>query len=80
MLASALASVGVITPELRTELKTLTQWAFALAFVSVGLEFSMTNLRTAGWRPIAVYGGATVFNTVLALVIASLIFGGIAGA
>ena len=79
MLASALASVGVISPELRAELKTLTQWVFALAFVSVGLEFSITDLRSAGWRPIAVYGGATVFNTVLALIVATLIFGGVLG-
>lgn len=73
LLASALASAGVISPELRAELKTVTTWAFALAFVSVGLEFSLTDLRSAGWRPVAVYGGVTVFNTVLALIVASVI-------
>ncbi len=78
MLVSLLATVGVFSPALVKELNTLTQWAFALAFVSVGLEFSLTDLRSAGWRPIAVYGGATVFNTILALIVASLIFGGVA--
>jgi len=80
MFVSLLATTGVISPALVKELNTLTQWAFALAFVSVGLEFSVTDLRTAGWRPLAVYGGATVFNTVLALIVASVIFGGAAGA
>ena len=80
MLVSALATAGVFPPALVKELNTLTQWAFALAFVSVGLEFSMTDLRSAGWRPVAVYGGATVFNTLLALIVASVIFGGAAGA
>jgi uncharacterized integral membrane protein (TIGR00698 family) len=80
ILVSLLASVGAFSPALVSELNRMTQWAFALAFVSVGLEFSMTDLRTAGWRPVAVYGGATVFNTVLALIVASLIFGGVAGA
>lgn len=76
MLVSLLATTGVISPALVKELNTLTQWTFALAFVSVGLEFSVTDLRSAGWRPVAVYGGATVFNTILALIVASVIFGG----
>ena len=76
MLVSLLATTGVISPALVKELNTLTQWTFALAFVSVGLECSVTDLRSAGWRPVAVYGGATVFNTILALIVASVIFGG----
>ena len=76
MFVSLLATTGVISPALVKELNTLTQWTFALAFVSVGLEFSVTDLRSAGWRPVAVYGGATVFNTILALIVASVIFGG----
>lgn len=79
MLVSALATAGAFAPALVRELDTLTKWAFALAFVSVGLEFSLTDLRAAGWRPVLVYGGATVFNSVLALIVASLIFGGVAG-
>jgi uncharacterized membrane protein YadS len=74
-LVSILASAGAFSPALVKEMGTLTRWAFALAFVSVGLEFSLTDLRSAGWRPVLVYGGATVFNTVLALIVASLIFG-----
>jgi uncharacterized membrane protein YadS len=80
ILVSVLASAGAFSPALVSELNRMTQWAFALAFVSVGLEFSLTDLRSAGWRPVAVYGGATVFNTVLALIVASLIFGSFAAA
>ncbi|MEV6815130.1 hypothetical protein [Micromonospora sp. NPDC051296] len=36
----------------------------------------MAALRQAGWRPVAVFGGATVFNLVLALGLASVLFAG----
>ena len=51
------------------------QWLFTLAFISIGLDFSIAEVRKAGWRPLAVYIGATVFNTVLALLVAYVIFG-----
>ncbi len=47
-----------------------------LAFVSIGLEFKVTSLREAGWRPIGVFAAATVFNVLLALALASLLFAG----
>ncbi|MDX2140658.1 MAG: putative sulfate exporter family transporter [Chloroflexota bacterium] len=75
ILVSLLATTGVLTPGLVRELNTLTQWAFALAFVCIGLDFSLVSLRAAGWRPIAVYLSATVFNTLVALAAAWVIFG-----
>lgn len=75
VLVSILVSAGAISPELAKDLDTLSKWFFALAFVSIGLSFSLTDLRQAGWKPIGVYLAATVFNTVLALVVAYLIFG-----
>jgi len=45
------------------------------AFVSIGLEFSLRGLREAGWRPIAVFASATVLNIVVALGLATVLFG-----
>jgi hypothetical protein len=39
------------------------------------LELSLKELGKMGWRPIVVYSAATVFNTVLALGVAWLVFG-----
>ncbi len=75
VLVSILASLRVFTPELAREMNLASQWAFTLAFVSIGLDFSISALRDAGWRPMLVYLAATVFNTILALFVASVIFG-----
>ena len=58
-----------------SEMKTAYKWMFALAFVCIGLEFNIMALREMGWRPMLVYLSATVFNTVLALIVAYIIFG-----
>jgi uncharacterized membrane protein YadS len=75
VLVSLLVSVGAFSPELAKEMDTASKWLFTLAFISIGLDFSLKDLRQAGWRPVAVYMAATVFNTLLALVVASIIFG-----
>ncbi|WP_035748742.1 YeiH family protein [Glycomyces sp. NRRL B-16210] len=54
----------------------LRTWFLILAFVSIGLEFRLTRLREAGWRPIAVFTGAAVFNLIVALIVASILFRG----
>lgn len=60
------AVIGVVN-DLRT-------WFLILAFVSIGLEFRAAALREAGWRPIAVFASATVFNLLVALGLAALLF------
>jgi uncharacterized integral membrane protein (TIGR00698 family) len=75
ILVSILASLKVFPSELVKELNTVTQWAFALAFICIGLDFSIKEIRAAGVKPILVYLGATVFNTLLALVVAYVVFG-----
>lgn len=52
----------------------LRTWFLILAFISIGLEFRVTALREAGWRPIAVFASATVVNIGLALGLAALLF------
>lgn len=76
---SVLASVGAFSPELVKELNRATQWLFALAFVCIGIDFSLGAVRQMGLKPTLVYLGATVFNTLVALVAASIIFGAVAG-
>jgi len=53
----------------------LRTWFLIFAFVSIGLEFSVKGLREAGWRPIALFASATVVNIVVALGLATLLFG-----
>jgi uncharacterized integral membrane protein (TIGR00698 family) len=55
---------------------TLRSWFFILAFVSIGLELRVVSVREAGWKPVAVFGIATVANLVLALALASILFAG----
>jgi uncharacterized membrane protein YadS len=62
--------------EFETVVKGLRDYALILAFVSIGLEFKVSSLREAGWRPIGVFAAATVVNVVLALALASILFAG----
>ena len=41
----------------------------------MGLELSFKDFKEMGWKPVAVYLTVTVFNTLLALLVAWLIFG-----
>ena len=54
-----------------------TAW-FAMAFLSIGLETSVSDLiKTGGGRPAYAFLGAQAFNIVVTLVLAYLLFGGI---
>lgn len=56
--------------------KALRDWFLIAAFTSIGLEFKAGSLREAGWRPIGVFALATVFNLLVGLVLAFLLFRG----
>lgn len=45
-----------------------------VAATVIGLEFRVARLREAGWKPIAIFGGAAVFNLAIALLVASILF------
>ena len=57
------------------DLNASRAWLFTMAFVSIGLEFNFQGFKQAGWRPVLVYGLATVGNTLIALLVAYCIFG-----
>ncbi|MGK8556979.1 YeiH family protein [Nocardia gipuzkoensis] len=52
----------------------LRTWFLILAFVSIGLEFSLRGLREAGWRPIVVFGSAALVNLAVGLGLSVLLF------
>ena len=75
VLVSILASLGLFTKDQIGVMKHLYKWAFAMAFFCIGLELSIKEVGKMGWRPLAVYGAATIFNTLLAMGVAWVIFG-----
>jgi uncharacterized integral membrane protein (TIGR00698 family) len=66
--AESKVAIGVIND--------LRVWFLIFAFVSIGLEFRAAALKEAGWRPIVVFGGATLANLSVGLLLASLLFAG----
>lgn len=75
VLASVLYSLGWIDGGKGTVIEAIKNWSFLLAFVCMGLEISTKQVRAMGWAPVLVFFLVTVFNTVLALLVAWLIFG-----
>ncbi|MCS7011232.1 MAG: YeiH family protein [Anaerolineales bacterium] len=75
ILASILYTLGWIDGGKGTAIEALKNWAFTLAFVSMGLEFAFGELKSMGWKPVVVFLIATLFNTLLALGVAWAIFG-----
>ncbi len=76
MIASALATVGLLEPEhIKHAIIPLRNWFLTAAFVCIGLELSFAEFAEVGWRPVAVYFLATVANTAFALGAAWALFG-----
>jgi uncharacterized membrane protein YadS len=74
ILASILFTLGWIDGGKGSALEALKNWAFTLAFVCMGLELSITEFKKMGWKPVAVFLIVTVFNTLLALLTAWILF------
>lgn len=62
-----------INPVLKS-IDAMKSWAFTAAFVCMGLELSAGEFKSMGWKPVAVFLIATVFNTLLALGVSWVIF------
>lgn len=61
-------------PNAANAIGAIKDWAFCLAFVSMGLELSVKEFKKMGWAPVIVFLIVTVFNTLLALLVSYLIF------
>jgi uncharacterized membrane protein YadS len=75
ILVSIVASVGLFAKGQISAMKSWYKWAFGFAFFCIGLELSFKDIGKMGWPPVIVYIAATVFNTLLALIVAYIIFG-----
>lgn len=75
VLTSALATLGFFAPVDLIVIKALQKWAFALAFVCIGLEVSLRDFKSLNGKPTVVFLTATVFNTLLALAVGYVLFG-----
>ncbi|MFC1936337.1 YeiH family protein [Chloroflexota bacterium] len=74
ILASILFTLGWIDGGKGTAIYGLQKWSFTLAFVGMGLELSLKEFKAMGWKPVIVFLLATLFNTLLALGVAWVIF------
>ena len=72
--ASLLFTLGLVDGGKGSAIDALKNWAFTMSFVAMGLDFSIHEFRKMGWRPVAVFLIVTVFNTLLALGAAWVIF------
>jgi uncharacterized membrane protein YadS len=74
ILASILFTLGWIDGGKGTPIYALKNWAFTFAFVGMGLELSVNEFKRMGWKPVVVFLLVTLFNTLLALGVAWVIF------
>ena len=75
ILVSIIVSVGLLAGDAIKAIESWNKWFFAAAFFCIGLELSFKEIGKMGWPPVVVYLIATVFNTVLALIVSYIIFG-----
>lgn len=76
IVASLIYTFGILQKgDAYNAISGLKAWLFCAAFVCMGLELSVADFKKMGWAPVIVYTIVTIFNTLLALVIAYVIFG-----
>ena len=69
-----------LVAETRGTLNSVRTIWFALAFISIGLETSLSGLvTTEEGRPALAFLGGQAFNIVVTLIVSYLLFGGLAG-
>lgn len=74
----------VYGPAVRTEivnsLNTLRNWFFVIAFLCIGLNTKVKDVRAMGARPIIVFTAVVAVNFIAGFAMANLLFGGIIAA
>lgn len=73
LLLAVLASVGVFTDAQQTSISNAVNWLFLLAFVGLGTEIRIRNLRQIGFTPVFVVFAAMVIASALTLSLALLL-------
>ena len=78
ILASLVDAKGanmIFSADALSGIANVKNWAFAMAFVCIGMELDFSQIKKVGGSPLWCYLIVTVFNTVLALIAAYVIFG-----
>jgi uncharacterized membrane protein YadS len=77
IVASLMLTFGIIQKGTQAfdVIQSMKDWLFCAAFVCMGLELSLVDFKKQGWAPFIVYIIVTIFNTLLALIIAYIVFG-----
>jgi uncharacterized membrane protein YadS len=63
-----LNTVGLISVELDAPLSAVARWCLVLAIAVLGVQTSLHQFASLGWRPMALMAAETVFLAVLVLV------------
>jgi uncharacterized integral membrane protein (TIGR00698 family) len=71
----ALASAGVFSPAQQASIENAYNWLFVLAFVGLGTEIQLAELRSTGLTPALVVLLALVVASAVSLVTLSVLFG-----
>lgn len=75
VIASMLVSTGILDPAISNVTKLIRGWFFALAFVSIGLDTNFKELlKLEGGKPAIAFLTAQIFNIIVTLVIAYILF------
>ncbi len=76
ILTSLLVSTSILDPNISEITKLIRGWLFAFAFVSIGLDTNFKELlKLGGGKPAVAFITAQVFNIIITLVLAYILFG-----
>ncbi|APW96279.1 hypothetical protein CHINAEXTREME_00220 [Halobiforma lacisalsi AJ5] len=70
----ALSSAGVFSPAQQASIENAYNWLFVLAFVGLGTEIELTELRSTGLTPVLVVLAALVLASALSLAVLAALF------
>lgn len=64
-------------PAVTANLNTVRTWLFTLAFLCIGCNTKIEDIRSMGWKPIVAFTIVVVVNLITGFIMANLLFGGI---
>ncbi len=64
-------------PAVTANLNNVRTWLFTLAFLCIGCNTKIEDIRSMGWRPITAFTVVVVVNLIVGFIMANLLFGGI---
>ena len=64
-------------PAVTANLSNVRLWLFCLAFICIGCNTKIEDIRSMGWKPIIAFTAVVVVNLIVGFIMANLLFGGI---